>query len=817
MATDAIQWLPHVWPHPVHATLGGAGSSSSNGSSKQPLGPLRPKGPRGVRRKDELEAVLHRVISNSVGMASEQQTASQSSGYRAGLSNTSLLVQGPGGDVLSLPLLMTDVVEAVLPIGRGADYAIALASRPEEMTFSLNSPESRFSESSPLSQPDAMASNPPLSDVWIFLVAGSPLKLKQLCFDLGGRGALRWDLHECYTLTRKSLGEGGCGKVFLGQSLSSDQARGTRNRSGEAPADGLSVHQVAIKILNQDQSRPEEVLMRREIGFLARTRGHPNITALYGVFCCYDQNAGERGDLLEDDDEHREPGLHWFIAMELCSGGDLFDYIQSAGPLDDKGCVVVMVCLFLALRHVHRLQIVHRDVKPENILMGAQSRATLADFGIASHVDDTVEMKQMLGTPGYAAPEVVTGQKYDCLADVFSAGCVFYFGLCNKQPFHGDTLFDTLQLTAHCDPKYTKRRFGHASTGIVSLMQFCLKKNPGARPCTEQALAALKVHVKENFSKYSDSNVITEWLALDNRGKRNIDDPEDASASTMPQRQFSPQSQMRQGSHSRSEVLSDPSESQSLLRKQSLPSTRAAAQLEAASASAAFPADSSLVAVNVALEEVQEAPVDESQGVSEPQRGDPHEPFRSPCHSPTSHRPEAPAPPSAPVVPKPSSTPSRFHRKQSDESESHSELQQKSGKPAVPEKPGQDHEAQAANADKKDDKRRPSSIRSTLGSMAPSKTWQRLTSAFRKASANTSEKSEEQNESSHGATSSSSGPRPPPPKQQQSPSSGSGSGSHGGAEGLRPTPPKSAPPPRPRPVGRRRSGVGSSSGAGSGE
>ena len=94
--------------------------------------------------------------------------------------------------------------------------------------------------------------------------------------------------------------------------------------------------------------------MRREIDILARARGHPNITTLCGVFC--DNGCSKEG---------QDAQVSWFIVMELCSSGDLFTHLEGR-TLDSRECQALMEGLSAALDHLHTLEIVHRDVKPEN-------------------------------------------------------------------------------------------------------------------------------------------------------------------------------------------------------------------------------------------------------------------------------------------------------------------------------------------------------------------------------------------------------------------------------------------------------------------
>ena len=141
-----LQWLPHVWPHPVHCTLT-AGSSSSSGSvpgAKPVLEPIRPKGASDSdRRKDVLETILQEVASSNIEAASQRQTTPLPSGYRVCLSDTELLIKGSKDEVRSVPLLLTDIVGAALPRGHGADYAVALAPRHEVPGSSQSSPQSQ--------------------------------------------------------------------------------------------------------------------------------------------------------------------------------------------------------------------------------------------------------------------------------------------------------------------------------------------------------------------------------------------------------------------------------------------------------------------------------------------------------------------------------------------------------------------------------------------------------------------------------------------------------------------------------------------------
>lgn len=94
--------------------------------------------------------------------------------------------------------------------------------------------------------------------------------------------------------------------------------------------------------------------------------------------------------------------------------------------------------------------VVHRDVKAEAISL-TEGKAVLGGLGIAAFVKDEEAMQRRVGSPGYAAPEVVTDQPYDEKVDVFGAGVVLYFALSNTLPFTGKTTQEVLELTAKCE------------------------------------------------------------------------------------------------------------------------------------------------------------------------------------------------------------------------------------------------------------------------------------------------------------------------------------------------------------------------------
>ena len=183
---------------------------------------------------------------------------------------------------------------------------------------------------------------------------------------------------------------------------------------------------VILKILHSYYKHDENVAARflREAKSSAKLK-HPNIIPIY--------------------DYGKLPDGRPYIAMALADGGSLSMWLarqkkknRSASP---RQIGVILKQIASALDHAHKNHIIHRDVKPPNILLTRQSRVWLTDFGIA-RVEEEVEITRMgdqLGTPGYMAPEQVQGQLNEIgpATDVYALGVVLYEMLAGERPFNG--------------------------------------------------------------------------------------------------------------------------------------------------------------------------------------------------------------------------------------------------------------------------------------------------------------------------------------------------------------------------------------------
>ncbi len=204
-----------------------------------------------------------------------------------------------------------------------------------------------------------------------------------------------------YELIEK-IGEGGMAVVYKGK-------------------DRLLNRYVAIKILRPEFTKDAQFVdnFKRESQAAANLQ-HPNIVSVYDV--------GKEGN------------IH-FIVMELIDGRPLSDVIKERAPMDYREAIEITRQVASALSMAHRNNIIHRDVKPHNIMMTKDGVAKLTDFGIAKAVSDSTlvsETSRIIGSVHYFSPEQARGSYVDERSDIYSLGIVLYEMLTGQVPFDGD-------------------------------------------------------------------------------------------------------------------------------------------------------------------------------------------------------------------------------------------------------------------------------------------------------------------------------------------------------------------------------------------
>ncbi|MFL6052650.1 MAG: serine/threonine-protein kinase, partial [Actinoallomurus sp.] len=214
---------------------------------------------------------------------------------------------------------------------------------------------------------------------------------------------------------------------------------------------------------------PEELSARarREGRTLARLTPHPGIVSVR--------------DLITVD------GLPWLV-MELIEGRSLKEIVWRDGPLTEERTAELAEQLLRALRFVHGHGVLHRDLKPGNILINAAGDATLVDFGIAVHTDDTTltHSGAVIGTPGYIDPERLRGQPPVEASDLFCLAATLYFAIEGKAPFRRDNPAATVHATLYERPLFAPR-----PGTLGELIEDLLAPAAADRPSAEESLGRL--------------------------------------------------------------------------------------------------------------------------------------------------------------------------------------------------------------------------------------------------------------------------------------------------------------------------------------
>lgn len=220
---------------------------------------------------------------------------------------------------------------------------------------------------------------------------------------------------------------------------------------------------VAVKLLHEHLKDPISLERFRGEGKLAAQISHPGIVAIYDTF----HDRGIDG-----------------IVLEYIAGTTLRERLDTAAPLEVSETIRVAANVSAALCEAHQRGLVHRDVKPGNILLGPRDTVKVTDFGIAKLLDsaDLTQPGTFVGTAKYLAPEQVMGNEVDGRADVYSLGIVIYEMLTGRTPFAGetDTAIALARLHQAAPPVSSQRN--DLPPRLAQLVNRMLDKSPMARP-----------------------------------------------------------------------------------------------------------------------------------------------------------------------------------------------------------------------------------------------------------------------------------------------------------------------------------------------
>ncbi|MGH3716633.1 MAG: PASTA domain-containing protein, partial [Micromonosporaceae bacterium] len=181
-----------------------------------------------------------------------------------------------------------------------------------------------------------------------------------------------------------------------------------------------------------------------------------------------------------------------YLVMELVDGGTLRDLITERGTLDTALACAIMEPVLGALAAAHRAGLVHRDVKPENVLIGDDGPVKVADFGLAHAVEASSQDTdgQLMATVAYVAPELVSEGRADPRADVYSAGIVLYEMLTGRVPYVGERSVDVAYQHVERDVPPPSRLVPGLPPQLDDLVVRATRRDPGARPVDAGAFLA---------------------------------------------------------------------------------------------------------------------------------------------------------------------------------------------------------------------------------------------------------------------------------------------------------------------------------------
>jgi serine/threonine-protein kinase len=220
---------------------------------------------------------------------------------------------------------------------------------------------------------------------------------------------------------------------------------------------------VAVKVMHREMSEQEDQLQRfRQEARAVAKLTHPNVVSVI--------DAGEDGG-------------YPYIVFEYVKGETLKQRIGRVGALDTQEAIAYAIEVARGLGVAHARNMVHRDIKPQNVLIDEEGRAKLTDFGISRQLeqDGVTATGRVLGTTDYVAPEQAMGKAVDPRSDIYSLGVVLYEMLVGQVPFHADSQVGVAMKHVNEELPDVQRRRPEASAAVALVVERATAKNPDER------------------------------------------------------------------------------------------------------------------------------------------------------------------------------------------------------------------------------------------------------------------------------------------------------------------------------------------------
>jgi serine/threonine-protein kinase len=247
------------------------------------------------------------------------------------------------------------------------------------------------------------------------------------------------------------LGAGGMGEVYRASDL----------RLGQ---------QVALKFLPQEMARDPKALARFHTEVrIARQVAHPNVCRVYDI--------GEVEGLP-------------YLSMEYVDGEDLNSLLRRIGRLPEDKALEISRKLCAGLAAAHDKGVLHRDLKPGNIMIDGRGHVLITDFGLAGIMGQIEGAETRNGTPGYMAPEQLSGKEVSTQSDIYALGVVLYEMFTGKRPFNASTRAELIRLTEEGMPPAPRNIVKEMDPAVENVILRCLSPDPRNRPSSALAVSA---------------------------------------------------------------------------------------------------------------------------------------------------------------------------------------------------------------------------------------------------------------------------------------------------------------------------------------
>ncbi len=265
---------------------------------------------------------------------------------------------------------------------------------------------------------------------------------------------------------------------------------------------------VAVKILKDEFSRDKNFVEKFKTEALSAARiSHPNIVNIYDV--------GQENDI-------------YYIVMELVDGKTLKDMIRSQAPLSIEMAVDIAIMVCDGVHHAHEKGIIHRDIKPHNILITEHGMVKVADFGIARAVSTgTITYgNNIVGSVHYFSPEQARGEAINRTTDIYSIGCILYEMLTGKVPFDADSPITIALRHIHDVPPSPRNINNEIPPALEGIIYKAMEKVPANRFSTalemRNALLNLNKETAEYAGKRSRNKSLAMATGLEGRDEANM-------------------------------------------------------------------------------------------------------------------------------------------------------------------------------------------------------------------------------------------------------------------------------------------------------